>query len=226
MKKVLILVPDGCEEMEVIPLIEVTGWTKVVPDVQRVEAHVAGWSDKIRMGHGTTIVPDIKVDKVRIDEYDAICVPGGWPGTKYDELVNSEISRNLIKKMHDADKIIVTQCFGIFEVGKVGLLKGVQATTYVGDDIDRSRIAREELTGYGAVFVEKAVVVGRRIISSIGPVVADEVALRMLEMLIGAEDTKKVADMMLYGRVTPGDLKWTFPRSDGSSWPKPAPPAK
>lgn len=59
--------------------------------------------------------------------------------------------------------------------------------------------------------MEKAIVVDHNIISNIGPAVADEVALTMVEMLIGEEQTKAIANMIMYNQVEPGELKWTKP---------------
>ena len=76
MKKVLIIAPDGSEEMEITPFIEMPGWTKVVPDIERVDAVSAGWDDVIQLFHGMKIVPDLKIDEVDPDDYDVICIPG------------------------------------------------------------------------------------------------------------------------------------------------------
>jgi len=212
MKKVLIIAPDGSEEMEITPFIEMPGWTKVVPDIERVDAVIAGWDDIIHLYHGMKIVPDLKMDEVDPDDYDVICIPGGWPGTKYFEQVNSDICLNMIKKMHGDGKLIATMCFGVFAAGEVGLLKGTKATSFAGDCCDMCRQVKEKVIGYGADFQEKALVWDNNILSDIGPAVGDEVALQMMEYLIGEEATYKIVDMMMYNRVAPEELKWTYPR--------------
>lgn len=40
---------------------------------------------------------------------------------------------------------------------------------------------------------------------------ADEVALTMVAMLIGDEETKAIADFIMYDQVEPSELKWTGP---------------
>jgi 4-methyl-5(b-hydroxyethyl)-thiazole monophosphate biosynthesis len=212
MKKVLIVVPDGSEEMEVSPFIEMPGWTKVVPDIERVDTVVAGWDDVIQMFHGMKIVPDIKMDEVDPDEFDAICIPGGWPGTKYFDQINSELSINMIKKMHADGKLIATMCFGVLAVGEAGLLKGVKATSFAGECCEMCKQVKEKVISYGADFQEKAMVFDNNILSDIGPAVGDEVALKMMELLIGEEATLKIVDMMMYNRVDPKELKYTYPR--------------
>lgn len=210
MKRILVVVPDGSEEMEVAPFIEMAGWTKVV-GVERVEAKVAGWDDKIHLFHGMTIVPDLKIDEVNIEEYDAICIPGGWPGTRYFEQVNSEPVLNMIRKMNEWGRIIATMCFGILAVGEAGLLKGVKATSFAGDCCDMCREVKTKVVNYGADFQEKAIVIDNNIMSDIGPAVGDEVALTLMEMLIGEKAVQAIVDTMMYNRVYPEELKWTIP---------------
>lgn len=40
---------------------------------------------------------------------------------------------------------------------------------------------------------------------------ADEVALRMTELLIGEEPTRAIANFIMYNQVKPSELKWTGP---------------
>jgi len=63
----------------------------------------------------------------------------------------------------------------------------------------------------GRTSFETAVIYDKNLISNIGPAVADEVAMVMLEKLIGAESVQKIADFMMYTRVSPKELKWTGP---------------
>jgi hypothetical protein len=41
--------------------------------------------------------------------------------------------------------------------------------------------------------------------------VADEVALTLVAMLIGEEETKAIADFIMYDQVEPEELRWTAP---------------
>jgi 4-methyl-5(b-hydroxyethyl)-thiazole monophosphate biosynthesis len=217
LKKILVVVPDGCDEMEVAPFIEMPGWTKVVEGVERVDVVVAGWDDPICMFHGLKVVPDIKVSDVNTDEYDAVFLPGGWNGTRYFEQVNGEQMRSIFRRMHDAGKIIATACNGIIAVGEAGLLPGRKVTSFTGDCCEFCRGIKDRLRRYGADFQEKAIVRDGRILSNIGPAVADEDALRLMELLIGKEAVSRIAEMMMYRTVRPEELRWTFPTGEG--WP-------
>lgn len=214
MKKVLLVVPDGSEDMEVAAFVEIPGWTKVV-NVEQVEVTVAGWGDKIKMYHGLTIIPDIKINEVNIDEYDALAIPGGWPGTRYNEQCYGELMLDIVKKTYSQNKLIATMCFGIIALGEAGHLKGVKATSFTSDDgsCETCKKVKAKVISYGTDFQEKAIVVDRNVIFNIGPAVADEVALKMVELLIGEEATQSIVDMIMYAEVEPQELKWTGPVS-------------
>ena len=216
MKKILIIVPDGSDEMEVAPLVEMPGWTKVVEDIERVDSKIAGWDEKVYLFHGLTIVPDINIHDVNIDDYDAICIPGGWGGTRYFEQAFSDIMKQIIRDAHKKGKIIATMCNGILAVGEAGLLNGKKCTSFTGECCELCKGIKDRIRTYGADFQEKSIVDDKLIISNIGPAVGDEDALHLLEILIGKESVAKIVDMMMYRVVHPEDLKWTFP--DGEKW--------
>ena len=209
MKKIIIMAPEGAEEMEIAPFVEIPGWTKIVPDVEKVDVDIVGWEQTITLGHGLKIIPDLMIEDVNIEVYDGLCIPGGWPHTRYFKQINQNRCLEMIKTMYSRRKIIATLCFGIFALGEAGLLNNIKATTYVGDDIELSKVAGDKLKSYGADYIEKSIVINERIISNIGPAVASEVAFRMIEMLTSESDVKKIRDMMLYPHIRKDDLKWT-----------------
>ncbi len=211
MKRILVIVPDGCDEMEVAPYVEMPGWTKVVEGVERVDVTVAGWDDEICMFHGLRVVPDIKVGEAKAEDYDAVFLPGGWHGTRYFEQAHGPLMKGLLRRMHESGKIVATACNGIVAAGEAGLLKGLECTSFSGECCEYCRDIENRIRGYGAKFEHRAIVEDRKILSNIGPAVADEDALRLLEMLIGRDDVTKIVDMMMYPTVRPGDLRWTAP---------------
>lgn len=210
-KNIVVVVPDGADDMEVVPFIEIPSWTKVVEDVERVDVKTAAWDNPAHMFHGLTIVPDMSVGDIDPGKLDALCIPGGWGGTKYFEQVHGKPFLELVKKVHQDGKYIATACNGILTCGEAGLLKGRKATAYTGEVCEYCVEICGRIKGYGAKFTEKALVDDRRIISSIGPSVGDEDAMHLLERLIGARSVRKIADTMMYNAVKPADLKYTFP---------------
>jgi 4-methyl-5(b-hydroxyethyl)-thiazole monophosphate biosynthesis len=210
-KKILVVVPDGADDMEVVPFIEIPSWTKIIEDLERVDVKIAAWDNPAHMYHGMTIIPDMMIDDVKIDEYDAICIPGGWGGTKYFEQVHSKKFLEMVKQAHKKGKYIATACNGILTPGEAGVLKGKKATAYTSDVCEYCVEISERIEGYGAKFTEQALVESGGIFSSIGPSVGDEDAFNLIEKLIGEEAARKIADTMMYNAVKPKELKYTFP---------------
>lgn len=212
-KRILVVVPDGADDLEVAPFVEIPGWTKVIEDIERVDVKIAGWDEKVHMFHGLTIVPDLMIGEVRIDDYDAICIPGGWGGTKYFEQAHSPQFLDLLKAAHARGKLIATACNGILAVGEAGLLKGRKATAYTGESCEYCVEIRKRIEGYGAHWREESLVTDKNVISTIGPAVGAEDALRLMEKLIGAKAVRRIVSMMMYDTVKPGELRYTFPKS-------------
>jgi 4-methyl-5(b-hydroxyethyl)-thiazole monophosphate biosynthesis len=84
--------------------------------------------------HNLKLVPDMHISNVNIDDYDAIAIPGGWPGTPFNEQTNGETFQKLITDACNKNKVIATMCFGIFPLGEAGLLDGVKATSFTSED--------------------------------------------------------------------------------------------
>jgi 4-methyl-5(b-hydroxyethyl)-thiazole monophosphate biosynthesis len=211
MKNVVIVATDGMEDMEIAPLIEIPGWTKVVEGVEQINVKIAGWDSPVKMMHGTKIVPDLKMDEVKADDFDALVIPGGWPGTKFFDLTYSDKFKALLVDANKKNKLLVTLCFGILPVGNAGLLKGKKSAIFTSNTPFMCQEFKNKLVGMGAVYTDAAIHHEGNIISNIGPAVADEVAFQMVERLIGAPATAKIQDMMMWKNVAPKDLKWTGP---------------
>ena len=151
------------------------------------------------------------IDEVNVDEYDVICLPGGWHGTQYFDQIRTDILKKILRDANKKKKIIATMCNGVLALGEAGLLKGKKCTSFTGECCELCRSIKPKLESYGAKFQEKSIVIDGNIISNIGPAVGDEDALGLLEILIGKEDVDKITDMMMYYTVEPKELKWTFP---------------
>lgn len=210
-KNVVVVVPDGADDMEVVPFIEIPSWTKIVEDVERIDVRIAAWDNPAFMFHGLKIVPDMTISEINADELDALCIPGGWGGTKYFEQVHSKEFLKIVKDAYDKGKYIATACNGILAPGEAGLLKGKKATAYTGDVCEYCVEICGRVEGYGAKFTEEALVEDGRIFSSIGPSVADEDAFGLVEKLIGAKAAQAIAHAMMYDAVKPSNLRFTFP---------------
>jgi putative intracellular protease/amidase len=88
MKKVLIPLFTGFEEMEAIVLIDVLRRASIQVDSASLD------SSPILASRMTRHLSDIKLSDVKVDEYEMILLPGGIKGT--EEMMNSDLLHKII----------------------------------------------------------------------------------------------------------------------------------
>jgi protease I len=106
-----------------------------------------------------TIAVDTTADKVKPEDFDAIIVPGGYAPDKM-RLYQSMI--DLLKKSHDAGKIIAAICHGPHLLISADIVRGRRVTSWPSIAVD--------LRNAGAVWVDEPVVIDGNIITSRRPV--------------------------------------------------------
>ena len=198
MKKVLIIAPNGFEELELAPFTDILGWTRIIEGVRPVEVAIAGFHEVVSSKHGLKVIPDLRIQTVNVTEYDVLVIPGGFADAGYDEVFDESVIE-AIRTMHRKGGIIATMCVGAFPVGKAGLLKGKRATTFYSDGCcETCKDNLKRLTDYGATVLQERIVVDDRIITNIGPAAAEETVFVLLEMLNGKEDAERVKREMMF----------------------------
>jgi len=179
-KTVLILLADGFEEVESVTPVDVlrrAGVEVIVAGVGKTE---------IKGSRGLRVLADI-----RLEDYqglpDAIVLPGGIPGA--ENLRDSAAVKALVKKMHDAGRLIGAICAapGLVLAGQ-GILDGKKATGYPG---------YEKEFKASTVYQEKSVVKDGQLLTSRGPGTAMEFSLELAKLLAGEATAEKVASAML-----------------------------
>lgn len=91
-------------------------------------------------------------------DYDLLLVPGGWAP---DKLRRYEAVLEFVREFDRTGRIIGQICHAGWVLASAGILKGRTVTSTPG--------IRDDLTNAGAVWVDKAVVVDRNIVSSRRP---------------------------------------------------------
>ena len=181
MKKVLVTLAPGFEEVEAVTVIDV---------LRRSGARVsiAGTIDGLFEGpRGVKVAPDGYINNMKTDDLDLLVLPGGQPGT--DNLKNDPRITALLKKMADKKKLIGAICAAPIILEKNGLLQNRKRTSHPS--------VKEVLTGN--LYLEESVVVDQNIITSRGPGTAMEFALKLVELLFGKDRMKLVNNSVLAG---------------------------
>lgn len=105
-----------------------------------------------------TIVVDTTADKVKPEDFDAIIIPGGYAPDKmrlYQPMID------MVKKAHDAGKIIAAICHGPLLLISAGIVRELRVTSWPSIAID--------LKNAGAIWVDEPVVRDGNIITSRRP---------------------------------------------------------
>lgn len=202
MKKVLLFLSQGFEEMEAAAFIDVLGWTRTTAGVTPVETVVAGLRPEIHATHSLIVRPQTQLPGLGLGQFAALAIPGGYHDRGFTEAYDPVVL-DTIRAIHAAGGIIATICVAARPVAAAGLLAGKEATTYPLDDGRHFRYLAE----HGAVTVNKRVVVNDRIITGNGPGSAFPVAFQLLEMLSGRDDMAKVRQAMCFDDGDPCDGK-------------------
>jgi 4-methyl-5(b-hydroxyethyl)-thiazole monophosphate biosynthesis len=178
MKKVLIPLADGFEEIEAL----------ATADVLRragLDVVLAGLPASIVQGRsGIKIISDVKIDDVKSDDFDCIVLPGGNPG--YINLGRSHKVSEIISDLNEKGKTIAAICASPSILAKMGLLDERKATIYPGmeREIPRPRTGK--------------VVVDEHIITSEGPGTSFDFALEIVSKLLGESKAKAVKKDLVY----------------------------
>ena len=180
--KVLLFLAKGFETMEASVFIDVFGWAKISYGYD-VEVVTCGIKETVISAFGILVKVDVLLSNVRLDEYDALAIPGGFEEYGYyDEAFLPEVGK-MINGFDNRKKSIASVCVGALALAHSGILRGKRATTYHLND----GVRQKQLAAYDVEVVNEPVVVDDNIITSYCPQTAPYVAFDLLEKLVGTE---------------------------------------
>lgn len=184
MISVLVPLAPGFEDLEAVTIVDLLRRAGI-------DVLTAGLQPGLVQGaRGTRIQPDASLDAVLTRDFDMIALPGGLPGA--ENLRNDARIQTLLTRLAASGAWTAALCAAPIALAAAGLLDGRRVTSYPGFlDIQ---------TPPGAVFVNEAVVVDGKVVTSRGPGTAMDFALTLIELLRGREVRVRVET----GLVRPG----------------------
>jgi protein deglycase len=192
-KKVLLFLAQGFEEYEASVFTDVIGWSRVYGK-EPVGLVTTGLRSEIKCTWNFIVRPELEFEKIKVDDFDALAIAGGFEKAGFYEDAYDERLLNLIREFDKEGKIIAAICVSALAVGKSGVLQGRKATTY--DLLDGVR--RKQLADFGANVQDESIVIDNNIITSTGPSTALDVAFTLLEMLTDKENVDVVKKYMRF----------------------------
>lgn len=170
-----VFLAEGFEEIEAISVIDI---------LRRAEIEVitvaVGDNILVNGAHNIKIKADLMENSLEVSKLDAIVLPGGMPGTL--NLEKSEIVKKCIMHCIDNNKYIGAICAAPSILGHLRLLNGKRATCYPGFERDLGQ----------AEVCSDLVCVDGNIVTGKGPGAATEFALKVLELILGHENSHQV----------------------------------
>lgn len=180
MKKILVHLAEGFEEIEALTPVDVL--RRAGCDVQMVS--ISG-NMLVRSSRNVGVQADILFENANYADADMLVLPGGMPGSK-----NLDLHEGLKEKLLQADrngKWIAAICAAPMVLGHLGLLQGKKATCYPGNEKDL----------IGATSTGKAVEIDDNFITGKGAGSSIKFSLALVEVLLGKEKAQEIKSKMM-----------------------------
>ncbi len=174
MKKVLLPLAPGFEEVEAVTVIDIlrrAGLRVVVAGTE---------PGPIEGRNGIKVLPDTSMDRVSDMEFDLIVLPGGAKGT--ENLKKDQRVREAVQKLFEKDGLIGAICAAPTVLSDMGIIEGYRVT---GHPTVRDELRAREV-------VDERVVPDRNIVTSRAPGTAMEFAFKLVEILLGPGKVEEV----------------------------------
>jgi protease I len=156
--RVLMLAADGFETVELFEprrALEAAGATVTLASIKRDP--IQGMKEDINKAE--TATPDLTLDEVDVDDYDALVLPGGVGNP--DKLRVEARAVEIVQDFMDDDKIVAAICHAPWLLAEADVIDGRRLTGFIS--------IRTDLENAGGDVVDEEVVVDENLITSRKP---------------------------------------------------------
>jgi len=192
-KKVLLFLAQGFEAYEASAFTDVFGWSRE-SGLESVDMITTALRPTIKCYWNLIVQPEMAFDQINVDDFDALAIPGGAGDAGFYEDAYDERFLDLIREFDKKGKHIAAICVGALPIGKAGVLKNRNATTW---DLNEGA-RRKQLADFGANVQDKQMVIDKNIITSTGPATSIDVAFQLLEMLTDIQNVNEIKRNMRF----------------------------
>ena len=181
-KKMAVLLAEGFEESEAVVPMDIAMRAGI--EVVRLSVSGEGY---VKGAHGMAVNSDAALDGYSLSDCDLLMLPGGMPGTT--NLESSPAVRAAIEEVRSHGGYLAAICAAPRMLGDMGLLDGVRATVYPGNE--------DHMKGADLDMKAKAVTDGL-FITARGMGCAVEFGREIVTALIDAATAGKVLDSIQF----------------------------
>jgi 4-methyl-5(b-hydroxyethyl)-thiazole monophosphate biosynthesis len=183
MKRVLVPLAPGFEEIETITVVDILRRAGALVTMASVEAGVPPRAIEGRSG--IKVMPDRALSEVQASDFDMIVLPGGLQGAQ--TLQKDPHMARLLRDSQNADCYIGAICAAPIVLAANNMIAGRRLTSHpsVKDQLD------------GAMYDDRRVVIDGRLVTSRGPGTAMEFAMVLVELLHGKEKMEQIKQAVL-----------------------------
>lgn len=179
MKKILVLLAEGFEEIEALTPVDYLRRADVEVDVASLTEDLS-----VTGSHGIVVSADTTLDAVDPAVYDGVYLPGGMPGS-----LNLRDDARVLKIVRDfagSGKAVAAICAAPIVLEKAGVIANKRVTGYPG--------TVDKLENVGTYDADAIVVQDENIFTGRGAAAAVYLSFALITALCGEEKTKRVKE--------------------------------
>jgi len=178
--RILIMASDGFEEWELFGPRQML--MKLGAEVVLASPTLAPIQATVHDDPGKTIRPDLTLDQVNADDFDALILPGGVRNP--DHLRTKVQAIALIQRFNEQGKPVAAICHGPWLLVEADLLRGRTATSWPS--------IRTDLRNAGANVVDEAAVTDGNLVTSRNPQDVEEFTKAVIDLVENAPEVTEI----------------------------------
>ncbi|GAA5919702.1 hypothetical protein JCM1841_000754 [Sporobolomyces salmonicolor] len=191
-KRVLVLVADGTEEIEVMTAYDIFVRASLSPVLVSVSPEFSPSHSlpHITLSRGAKILADTQFETLKEehkDDFDAVVVPGGAKGA--ERLSKDKDVQRLLWQFYESNKLVGCICAGSLAAKTAGIGLGLRITSHPS--------VKGDLEKHYEYIDDERVVVDGNLVTSRGPGTAIDWALTIVQILAGKAKRDEVAGPMM-----------------------------
>ena len=179
MAKALVPLAEGFEEIEAVTIVDIMSRGGIDVDTAYLGGEFA--SQMVCGANGITVQADMPLERIVVEEYDIVVLPGGWGGT--NRLAEDSHAQKILKEFKSTGRWVAAMCAAPYALHTAEVLSP-KYTCYPS--------VEEQIRPNDRV--DDMVVVDNKVITSQGPATAICFALEIVRQIVGEESYKAVRD--------------------------------